>query len=262
MSGKHLLATGRVASLKAELVAHPVYSAVATLPNLRCFMEHHIFPVWDFMSLLKSLQATIAPAQTPWMPSDRPELRRFINEIVLGEECDQYTVGGEKRFVSHFELYLLAMEEVGADTRPMREFLGHVARDGVQAALRLPAVPPPAVAFVRSTFHFIAGGKDHCTAAAFAFGREDLIPGMFGALLERMKISEATAPNFHYYLRRHIQLDGDEHGALALELVSSLCGHDQQRTTEALQAAERALEARIAFWDGVFTAIKAGDRQK
>ncbi|HXG72311.1 MAG TPA: DUF3050 domain-containing protein [Gemmatimonadaceae bacterium] len=171
------------------------------------------------------------------------------------------TPSAEKSASSAISNCLLAMEEVGADTRPMREFLNHVARDGVQAALRLPAIPPPTLAFVRSTFQFIAGGKDHCTAAAFAFGREDLIPGMFGALLERMNISEATAPNFHYYLRRHIQLDGDEHGALALELVSSLCGHDDQRTAEALDAAEGALEARIAFGDGVLTAIKAGDRQ-
>jgi len=68
-------------------------------------MEHHIYAVWDFMSLLKALQAAVAPAQSPWMPSSRPELRRFINEIVLGEECDEYNVAGMRRFISHFELY-------------------------------------------------------------------------------------------------------------------------------------------------------------
>src|SRR5258708_19556615 len=158
------------------------------------------------MSLLKAIQAAVAPAQTPWMPSSRPELRRFINEIVLGEECDEYDVAGTRRFISHFELYLLSMEEVRADTRPIRQFISVVNENGVEAALGLPVVPQPAIEFVRSTFQFVEEQKDHCTASAFAFGREDLIPAMFGALLERMKISEVMAPNFPYYLNRHTQL--------------------------------------------------------
>jgi hypothetical protein len=258
MMANDLATPKRMDALKAQLTVHPVYAAVKTLPDLRCFMEQHVYAVWDFMSLLKALQAAVAPAQTPWLPSPNPGLRRFINEIVLGEECDEYTVDGAKRFISHFELYLLAMEEVKADTRPIRRFIAEVREHGVEAALRLPGVPAPAVGFVRTTFQFIREKKDHCTAAAFAFGREDLIPAMFGALLERMKITEAMAPNFHYYLNRHTQLDGDTHGPLALQLVAELCGEDSRRKAEATVAAEQALEARIVFWDGVEAAMKAG----
>ncbi len=252
MEGESLIANKRVETLKEKLTRHPIYESVETLQHLRCFMEHHIYAVWDFMSLLKALQAAVAPAQTPWMPSSRPELRRFINEIVLGEECDEYNVAGTRRFVSHFELYLLSMEEVRADTRPIRQFISVVNDNGVEAALGLPIVPQPAIEFVRSTFQFINEQKDHCTASAFAFGREDLIP----AMLERMKISEVMAPNFHYYLKRHTQLDAETHGPLALQLVATLCGKDDHREREAMRAAERALEARIAFWDGVEAAMK------
>jgi len=112
MAGENLIADERVEALKERLTTHPIYEAVETLQDLRRFMEHHIYAVWDFMSLLKALQAAVAPAQTPWMPSPRPELRRFINEIVLGEECDEYDVAGTRRFISHFELYLLSMEEL------------------------------------------------------------------------------------------------------------------------------------------------------
>jgi hypothetical protein len=258
MTANNLLAPKRMDALKEQLTVHPVYEAVRTLPDLRGFMEQHVYAVWDFMSLLKALQAAVAPAQTPWMPSPNPEQRRFINEIVLGEECDEYTVEGVKRFISHFELYLLAMEEVQADTRPIRRFIAEVGANGLEAALRLPGVPAPAGAFVRTTFQFVREKKDHCTAAAFAFGREDLIPAMFGALLERMKITAAMAPNFHYYLNRHTQLDGDTHGPLALQLVSALCGNDPLREREATAAAEKALEARIVFWDGVAAAMKSG----
>jgi len=132
----------------------------------------------------------------------------------------------------------------------------YVNDNGVEAALGLPIVPQPAIEFVRSTFQFINEQKDHCTASAFAFGREDLIPAMFGALLERMKISEVMAPNFHYYLKRHTQLDAETHGPLALQLVATLCGKDDHRKHEAMRAAESALEARIAFWDGVEAAMK------
>ncbi|MDB6057285.1 MAG: hypothetical protein JWO95_1129, partial [Verrucomicrobiales bacterium] len=152
--------------------------------------------------------------------------------------------------------YLLAMEEVRADTKPILDFIHVVKQDGLGIALEQSFVPPPAVEFVHSTFQFIGENKPHCTAAAFAFGREDLIPGMFGALLEKMKITQNMAPNFHYYLRRHTQLDGEEHGPLALELVSSLCGDDQQRTAEAATAAKHSLQARITFWDGVAAAIR------
>src|SRR5712671_781709 len=148
------------------------------------------------------------------------------------------------------------MEEVNADTKPIRQFISVVNENSVEAALGLPTVPRPAVEFVRSTFQFIHGQKDHCTASAFAFGREDLIPAMFGALLERMKISEAMAPNFHYYLKRHTLLDAETHGPLALQLVATLCGKNEQREQEAMRAAERALEARILFWEGVQAAMK------
>ena len=79
---------------------------------------------------------------------------------------------------------------------------------------------------------------------------------MFGALLERMKISEGMAPNFHYYLKRHAQLDAETHGPLALQLVAALCDKNDRREQEAMRAAERALEARIIFWDGVEAAMK------
>src|SRR5467141_1131119 len=256
MAGENLIANERVETLKEKLTRHPIYESIETVQHLRCFMEHHIYAVWDFMSLLKALQAAVAPAQTPWMPTSRPELRRVINQVVLGEECDEYNVAGTTRFISHFELYLLSMEEVRADTRPIRQFISVVNENGVEAALGLPIVPRPAIKFVQSTFQFIREQKDHCTASAFAFGREDLIPAMFGALVERMKISEVMAPNFHYYLKRHTQLDAETHGPLALQLVTALCGKNDHREQEAMNAAERALEARIVFWNGVEAAVK------
>jgi hypothetical protein len=229
------------------------------MDDLRRFMEHHIYSVWDFMSLLKYLQRHMADSQVPWMPTGDAavtEAQRFINEIVLGEETDEgLPARGKPTFVSHFDLYLGAMEEVGADTRPIKAFLRSVRRNGIEQALLTAKIPEPARQFMQATFGFIATDKAHLVAAAFALGREQVIPGMFRALLADMKISKRKAPLFHYYLERHIHLDDELHGPLSLRLLGHLCGGSDVRLRASAKAGCAAIEARIAFWDGVRAAL-------
>ena len=106
-----------VAPLREQLKQHPIYSAVRSLDDARVFMQHHVFPVWDFMSLVKYLQQVLAPARAPWFPQGDAAVRRFINEIVLGEESDEVRPDkdGHPAYTSHFELYCQAMQEVGGD---------------------------------------------------------------------------------------------------------------------------------------------------
>lgn len=244
-----------VKELKSQLNEHPIYKAVESIEDLRCFMEHHIFSVWDFMSLVKYLQSVIAPSQSPWIAPKDPELSRFINEIVLEEESDE--MPDKQSFLSHFEMYLLAMEEVGADTSKIRNFVQEVKSKGIEEALTLSDIPEASRVFTTSTFSFIVEGKPHHAAAAFSLGREDIIPLMFKALLKKMGISKKIAPIFHYYLERHIHLDEGFHGPLAMKLLNQLCEESAEKTDEAIESAKRAVEARITFWDGVLAAMKA-----
>ncbi|MGV6849087.1 MAG: DUF3050 domain-containing protein [Marinibacterium sp.] len=239
--------------LKARLADHPIYGALETRDDLRVFMEHHVYSVWDFMSLIKYLQHQVAPCSWPWAPVGDGAVRRFINELVLEEESDEGP-GGEG-FSSHFELYMGAMEEIGARTDTIRAFVDQARREGVRAALASPGLPAPSVAFSAQTFDFIATGKPHIVAAALALGREHVIPGMFRALLAKIGVSEADAPIFHYYLNRHIGLDEDFHGPLSLRLLDHFCAGDPARVEEAREAAETAVAARLTFWDGVLEAI-------
>ena len=167
------LLRGRLAPLLRELNAHPVYGSMETIEDLRIFMQSHVFAVWDFMSLLKTLQRRLTCVDVPWVPTAFPRSRRFINEIVLGEESDEY----DGRPTSHFELYLEAMEQVEADTSAIRRVVARAA-DGVVDACG-EGVPEAARRFLEGTFAVIREGSAAAQAAVFAFGREDAIPDMF-----------------------------------------------------------------------------------
>jgi len=255
-----------LSDLEAELSAiseHPLFGKVQTIGALRIFMEHHVFAVWDFMSLVKALQAGLAPAHWPWRPQKHPELVRLINEILLAEECDKLPaqlcgLGGH---ASHFEIYIAAMREVGADTGAIERFLELVNWRGVQLALAGAQVPPPAREFVNDTFYQLRTRRLHTVAAAFCYGREKVIPMMFRGFLDKLSINENAAPMFHYYLRRHVEVDAAEHGPASQALVSTLCGDDASRLAEACVAARLALSSRRRFLDGIELAVTCGETQ-
>lgn len=253
------ITAGIIQSFKQRLEQHPVYGAVRSIEDLRCFMEHHVYSVWDFMSLIKYLQNTVAPSRYPWVPLGDGSVRRFINELVLEEESDEALPGADVSagYSSHFELYCQAMQEIGADHRQPLAFIEALKAVGIEQALAADSVPAPARQFTRKTFAFIDSGKPHVVAAALALGREHIIPCMFRSFLRNLGVTETQAPAFHYYLNRHIHLDEDFHAPLSLRLLNSLCGDDRLKQQEAVQAAEQAVEARIVYWDGVLEAINA-----
>jgi hypothetical protein len=235
--------------LRARLAGHPLYRKIRTPDDIRTFMSFHVFAVWDFMSLLKALQGRLTCVSIPWRPTRWPESRRFINEIVLGEESDLF----EGRAISHFELYLEAMEECGADTCGIRNLLAQV-EDGV--AMGSLDAPRGVREFLGVTFDAIQSGSPSAMAAAFTFGREDVIPEMFRELVGSLNSSGAgTFRKFGWYLERHIEVDGDEHGPLSLRMVADLCGKDDKLWEEAARAAETAIAARLALWDAIANAL-------
>lgn len=246
-----------IRSLQQELDAHPLYGELRDLADLRVFMQHHVFSVWDCMSLIKFLQQTVAPAAVPWVPTGDPAVRYFINQLVLEEESDCIDTPDGPLYASHFEFYCRAMDEVGADGNLPLRFLDLVRRQGVDQALYADLVPLPARYFTETTFCFLRENKPHAAAAALAVGRERIIPQMFRQLLASVGISAADAPAFHTYLNRHITLDEDFHGPLSMRLLDQLCGDDPVRLREAATAAEEAICARIRFWDGVLDAVLA-----
>jgi Protein of unknown function (DUF3050) len=240
---------------RARLVSHPLYSRIDTEDRLRIFMKHHVFAVWDFFTLLKRLQTEVTTVTLPWRPKGQAEHGRFIMEIVLAEETDEDLDGG---YVSHFELYRRAMAEIGADTEPIDGFVAALA-DGISpaAALKQPAIPDSVREFVSHTLDVALDGEPYEVASSFCHGRENLLPDVFTAVRSNVDSVLANAPVFRHYLDRHIALDHDEHGPLALRLLASLCGGDPDREARAERVGVAAIQARIALWDGVLAEFAA-----
>ena len=237
---------------RQRVVGHQLYHALGSLPAVATFMEHHVFAVWDFMSLLKTLQRQPDLRRVPWVPEGPTASRRLINDIVLVEESDGRSGG----FISHFELYLDGMTQAGADTAAVRTFLS-LLRSGepVPLALKEAGAPAPAAEFVTATWELIEQGPVHCQAAAFAFGREDLIPDMFHQVAVLNQHGNRLSA-FVDYLRRHIQVDSEEHTPMTMEMLADLCGDDAAKWAESKEAIEAAFAARGRLWDGILAGIR------
>jgi hypothetical protein len=252
----------RITQLKAEieplrqqLIQHELYKNIRTIDDLNVFMEHHVFAVWDFMSLLKSLQQMLTSTNLPWMPVGNANTRYLINEIVLGEESD---VDAEGNRTSHFELYQDAMQQAGSSATGINSLFNELSGGkNIDEALIIANMPASARRFVQHTFDVINTGKSYLQAAVFTFGREDLIPGMFISMVKEIsKQLPGKVDTLLYYLERHIEVDGEHHSQLAYQMTAELCGNDDSKWIEATEAVKEALQERIYLWHGILNGIK------
>jgi hypothetical protein len=242
-----------LAAARERLQHHPIFAAVRNVGDLRAFMGGHVWAMWDFMWLVKRLQTVYAGSALRGRPPGDPLAARLINEIVLGEESD-VALGGWQ--VSHLELYLQAMAEVGADSVPVRRFLDLLSQESSAGeALQRAGAPALVQTFVASTLATALDGRPDEVLGSFLHGREDVIPAKFSRLLAAWGLTETPAPAFVYYLRRHIELDGDSHGPAAHALVRNAVRNAPAAECRLL-AGVAAVQQRIALWDALLLHLR------
>jgi hypothetical protein len=109
-----------------------------------------------------------------------------------------------------------------------------------------------AIQFVRNTMACVEHAPVHVVAGVFTYGREDLIPDMFISIVRELsEKGQSGAQTLVYYLERHIEIDGDEHGPMALQMIEELCEGDSIKKQESIHAAKQALKSRTELWDAI-----------
>ena len=240
--------------LKDRLRNHSLYSKIKDVDDLKTFSNAHVYAVWDFMSLLKFLQVNLTSISIPWFPSKNTTTAKLINEIVAGEETDEDQKGQP---VSHFEMYIDSLEEFGLNTTEIINNLNTLNNiETIDKDIDNLNIKSYVKDFLKFTFSVIKRGKIHEVASVFTFGREDLIPDLFIPLIEGINSENNDLDKLIYYFKRHIEVDGDMHGPMSMEMLSYLCDNDESKIYESALIAEKALLARISLWDGIENEIK------
>ncbi|EMR02057.1 DUF3050 domain-containing protein [Cesiribacter andamanensis] len=237
--------------MRVRLLAHEIYQQFETLDDIREFMEHHVFAVWDNLSMLKALEASISSTTPSWTPSEEPQTNRIVNEMLVEEESDSDGNGG---YISHFELYRQAMHQAGAKTYLIDRLLVLLQQeDSLQAALDKEVSLPQSIKnYLLQNWAISHCGKAHKIAAAYFLGREDLVSELLHKLdTELIHHHQQDLALFREYLQRHTRIDQQERDQRISQVMTELCGEDEQKWQEAEEAAKAALEARYALWDGM-----------
>ena len=245
----------QIQPLREKLLNHDLYKYIETPDDLRIFTLHHVFAVWDYMSLLKTLQQKLTCINVPWTPNPSPEYTYLINEIVLGEETDT-NFNGERQ--SHFAMYLEAMKDLQSSSNQIHEFLKQI-KHGTDIFLVISTgeLPKSVKSFLIFTFNTIYHEQTHQVASAFAYGREDLVPKMFLDILDNIQrtFPDDNISKLKYYFKRDVKSDSPEHNSKSIQLVENLCGNDVSKWEEVKQTATKSLEKRLELFDGILRAI-------
>ena len=248
----------KVVSVADRTAAHPVFSLVTSLEQARTYMEFQVWCVWDFMCLAKAVQTGLGTFTIPWLPPKNGALLAAINEIISGEETD---TGPDGKIASHFEIYLAAMHQAGADTTAINTFL-QALRDGVnwEAALHKSGAHPGSIRYVSGTIRTSLEPL-HRSVASFCLGREELVPMMLVTMLRNIpRLPELEM--FRWYIQRHIALDAESHGPLSSDLFDSIAGVDAETRQDALKTAAWAIAERADYLDVIMTDLSTKPKSK
>jgi hypothetical protein len=238
--------------IRAKLINHDLYKHIETPDDLRIFTEHHIFAVWDFMSLAKALQQRLTCVNVPWTPNNTSsDYSYLINDIILAEESD-ISRNGQRQ--SHFEMYLDAMKDLNASTQNIDSFIEQI-KHGTDVFLVISAsdLPKSVKSFLIFTFNTIFHQQTPEILSAFTFGREHLIPDMFSEIIVNIqhRFPRENISKLKYYFERHIEIDADEHGPMALQLIENICGTDSTKWDAVEKTAIKSLKKRLKLWNGI-----------
>lgn len=249
-SGVMLMTTfdnASLAELRQRLAGHPLTGALDSLDHLRQFMSLHIYTLWDYRVLLGALQQALvnmAPFKV------QVQAVEWIKQCLADESsCSAALPMADGCGFSQFEIYNRAMQEVGADAAPARQFIQRHQDGDVHQLLNSGLVPPAARDFVETTLGLMAEYKAPVLAAVLVHARAVGVTATLKNCAVRVGLNAQTAPALMLFLECHARRDQTLCAASAQRMVLDLCGADAGLREEAFIAVEEALCARLRLWD-------------
>ena len=255
-------------NLKQKVFTHKLYQNITSIQDIKIFMYMHVFAVWDFMSILKSLQNHLTNINIPWTPTKNTISRRLINEIVLYEESD---FDENNNTMSHFEIYLQTMKKLNVNTKNIDQTIENVKqiqKNNIDSKINNNNsilyknmisninIPIEIKEFLNFTFDTIYSNQLHKIASIFTFGRENIIPDMFINIVSNIsKNTQIDLSSLLYFLNRHIDLDQNLHGPMSLYMIVDICQNDEEKYNQVIQIAKQSLQKRLKLYDSINQAI-------
>ncbi len=238
------------------LETHKLYERVSDENALRTFVEHHVICVWSYSFLLRNIYQELVSVIHPLNSQGQKEAIRLISEIILDEEVEEQHDGS---LMSHMEVYMEAMQDLGADLGPIVTFFdmqdaGADWQDALEAAEFSPAITE----YARCIGSFFKRPL-HERAAILFYEGEPYIPDQFLSKLGLLSSKHRTHRLLDYF-ERHIEGLKRPGFSAAGRLVEIFCGDSDAFNEAAEKAAECAMKARIEFWNQVGLEIKTPDQ--
>ncbi|NVJ59807.1 MAG: DUF3050 domain-containing protein [Gammaproteobacteria bacterium] len=254
--------SSRIQYLDNSLNNHPLFNCIHFIEDLKVFMEHHIFTVWGYLSLLKAMQCNLTCASAPWIPVGDPSIRRMINELVCREESNEL-VGG----LSTFEWYLQSMSDCNANTSSINKMIDSLSH-GEHSFLDLSYLSSPLKNYIITIQQIIKNGSLREIAAAFSAEQSVRLPKPFiKATSSLNKQHPKQTKSFHYYIKsyyqeRYVKEDFTKHGTLTLSLLVRLCNNNNNKYRDCLSVIEQILESKLLLWNSIFSLLNQIKQQE
>ena len=165
----------------------------------------------------------------------------------LCEESDEIDNIG---YISHFEIYLLAMDKINADVSQINFLTKRLKSEEYDKNLiNELSIYDEVKDFIKFDLDIALSGNLPKIVGSFTLGREKVIPNMFSYILACIEYNNSTK-NLLTYLKRHINIDGDRHGPLSIKLLDTICDSDEAYEL-AYNSGITSLQLRLKVWDRI-----------
>ena len=233
------------------LESHRLYTALTRREALATFTEYHVVCAWSYNALLRSLQRDIFTQSLPINSDAHKEAIRILSEVAIEEQANESDDG---QFISHLELYLDAMEDLGANTAPIIGFFDILAGGvGAAKAVEYADFCPEVAAYARTTVRLLER-QFHERAAGLFYEGEYFIPDRFLHQLNRLTPAVPVDRLLEYF-DGHIEGLKRPGYSAAGRLVEIFTADDEILSEEAEQVGEQVMRQRVHLWNTVYDLV-------